>query len=80
MAISPAKVHVGVTVHPVDSPRWLAVDESGLGHAFERGAARSLCAGVRSIEERWAWPLTERCEACVLRTEPPDVQRQMWGR
>lgn len=85
------KVHIGTTIRPTDAPRarWLAPERSGIGHAFARGVARSACNGVPAFEERFAWPVTVRCDECLVvvgaeqvRTAPPiteSEQRALWG-
>lgn len=47
---------------------WLA-GKDGLGHAQPRARALRTACGARAIDERHAWPIQRRCEACVTATE-----------
>lgn len=75
------KVHAGTTIRPTDAPRarWIAPEGDWVGHLYVSGQLRAAC-GALAVEERFAYPVRTHCEPCVLSTEPPDVQRQVWGR
>lgn len=60
-------------------PRWIAPAVDGTGHLYSSGQLRAAC-GALPVEEKFAYPVRSHCEPCVLSTEPPDVQRQIWGR
>lgn len=92
MAIpTPVKLHVGVVVHPVDGPkiRWIAPAKDGVGHAYPgRRYQRPACGGAL-VDERFAYPVTTRCEACLIVIGAEQVrigqeiteseQRALWG-
>ncbi len=56
-----------MTRRPVRPPRWTAGPD-GVGHAH---IGRITACGHAPIEERFAWPMTWRCQRCVVMVGTP---------
>jgi hypothetical protein len=70
-------------------PIWRAGSD-GVGHALETPRSLRTACGERPVEERLAWPITERCGDCLAITGitvtarvAPETElelREAWGK
>lgn len=89
MAIpTPARIHVGTKIHPVDGPkvRWIAPARDGVGHAYPGQRQQRAACGHSAVDERFAYPVAVRCEPCLIvvgaeqvrLVDVPELTKRAW--